>query len=166
LKGEVRVDQSENSPIVLVSSSGWAPESEAAISSENRIVWNLKFLELERLVSRRSTRSYRLEERKNRVRHDGMRRGPLVLLKNAEEIQMVRTWWIGSGVGGDWRRWIRMVTLGGDRWKGLCTEWIILNEVGWQRKWAWNRGTGDYGETILEPRRGNYPHVNHILVGR
>jgi len=64
LKGEVRVDQSENSPTVLVSNSGWAAAGEGAISLEDRIAWVLKFLELERLVSWRSIRSYRLEERK------------------------------------------------------------------------------------------------------
>jgi len=37
LKGEVRVDQSENSPTVLVSSSGWALAGECAISLEDRV---------------------------------------------------------------------------------------------------------------------------------
>jgi len=38
LKGEVRVVvQSENFPSVLVSSSGWAPAGEDAISSEDRV---------------------------------------------------------------------------------------------------------------------------------
>jgi len=30
-----------------------------------------------------------------------------------------------------------MVRLG-DRWKGLCTEWVILNKGGWWRKWTWS----------------------------
>jgi len=42
LKREVRIDQSENSPTVLVSSSGWAPAGEGAISSEERVAWNFK----------------------------------------------------------------------------------------------------------------------------
>jgi len=45
-----------------------------------------------------------------------------------------------------------MVRLGSNRWKGLYTEGVILNEGGWQRKWIWNRGTG---ETALQARRGN-----------
>jgi len=49
-------------------------------------------------------------------------------LKNAEEIQVVRTWWRGSEVGVDQRRWVGMVRLGSDRCEGLCTEWVILNE--------------------------------------
>jgi len=31
---------------------------------------------------------------------------------------------VGAGGG------IGMVSLGGDRWKGLCTEWVILNKGG------------------------------------
>jgi len=38
---------------------------------------------------------------------------------------------VGAGGG-----WVRMVSLGGDGWKGLCIEWVILNEGGWQRKWT------------------------------
>jgi len=64
LKGEVRTDQSENASTVLVSSSGWAPAEEGTISSEDRVARNFILLELERLVSWRRTRSYRLEERK------------------------------------------------------------------------------------------------------
>jgi len=62
LKGEVWVDQNENSPTILVSSVGWAPADEFTISSEDRVAWNFK--ELERLVSWRSIRSYQLGERK------------------------------------------------------------------------------------------------------
>jgi len=40
-----------------------------------------------------------------------------------------------------------MVRLGCNWWEGLCTEWVILNEGRWRRKWSWNTGTG---ETILE----------------
>jgi len=40
----------------------------------------------------------------------------------------------GVEVGGDRRRWVRMVRLGNDRWEGLCTEEVILNEGRWQRK--------------------------------
>jgi len=40
LKGEIRVDQSKNSPTVLVSSSGWVPACEGAISSEDRVARN------------------------------------------------------------------------------------------------------------------------------
>jgi len=49
---------------------------------------------------------------------------------------MVRTRWRESGIGRSWRGWVGMVLLEGDRWKGLCTEWVILNEDGWQRTWA------------------------------
>jgi len=49
---------------------------------------------------------------------------------------MVRTRWRESGIVGGRRRWVGMVHLGGNRWKGLCTEWVILNKGGWQRKWA------------------------------
>jgi len=42
LKGEVRVDQSENSPTILVSSGGWIPVGEGTISSEDRVAWNFK----------------------------------------------------------------------------------------------------------------------------
>jgi len=54
----------------------------------------------------------------------------------------------------DWwgpERWVGMVRLGSDRWKGLCTRGVILNEGRWRRKWTWNRNTG---ETILEARMG------------
>jgi len=49
--------------------------------------------------------------------------------------------WLGLGgekvgLGGRRREWVGMVSLGEDRWKGLCTEWVILNEGRWQRKWA------------------------------
>jgi len=43
LEGEVRVDQSENSPSILVSSSGWAPAGEGMISLEDRVAWNFEF---------------------------------------------------------------------------------------------------------------------------
>jgi len=52
-------------------------------------------------------------------------------LKNAEGIQVVRTRWRGSGIGGGQRGWVGMVSLGGDRRKGPCTEWAVLNEGGW-----------------------------------
>jgi len=42
-----------------------------------------------------------------------------------------------------------MVRLGDDRWKGLFTEWVILNEGGWRRMWTWSTGGG---ETIFEAR--------------
>jgi len=42
LKGEVRVDQSENFPTILVSSDRLAPAGEGTISSEDRITWNFK----------------------------------------------------------------------------------------------------------------------------
>jgi len=50
-------------------------------------------------------------------------------------------------IGGSRREWVEMVSLGGDRWEGLCTECVILYEGGWRRKWTWNT---DAGETILE----------------
>jgi len=40
--------------------------------------------------------------------------------------------WRESGIGGGRRGWVGMVSLGGNRWKGLCTEWVILNEGRWQ----------------------------------
>jgi len=49
---EVRVDQSENSPTILVSNSGWALASESTISSEDGVAKNFK------------ARSYQLKERK------------------------------------------------------------------------------------------------------
>jgi len=49
---------------------------------------------------------------------------------------MVKTRWREREIGGSRRGWVGMVSLGGDRWKGLCTEWVIPNEGGWQRKWA------------------------------
>jgi len=55
-----------------------------------------------------------------------------------------------------------MVRLGGDRWKGLCTEWVILNESGWRRKWTWRTGTE---ETILEARKENCLQGNNIMGG-
>jgi len=45
LKGEVRVDQSENFPTILVSSGGWALAGKDTISSEDtRVTWNFKVL--------------------------------------------------------------------------------------------------------------------------
>jgi len=41
---------------------------------------------------------------------------------NVEGIRVVRTRWRESGIGGGWRGWVGMVSLGGDRLKGLCTE--------------------------------------------
>jgi len=43
---------------------------------------------------------------------------------------MVRTRWRESGIGGGRKGWVGMVSLGGNRWNGLCTEWVILNEGG------------------------------------
>jgi len=57
-------------------------------------------------------------------------------LKNVEGIRMVRTRWRESGIGGDRRGWVGMISLEGNRWKVLFTEWVILNEGEWQRKWA------------------------------
>jgi len=74
-------------------------------------------------------------------------------LKNAQRIRVVSTRWRGSGICGGRREWVGMVSLGGDRWNGLCTEWVILNEGGWQRNWTWSTGTGRQfskpgGETV------------------
>jgi len=49
---------------------------------------------------------------------------------------MVRARWKDSGIGGGWRGGVGTVSLGGNRWKGLCIEWVILNKGGWQRRWA------------------------------
>jgi len=40
-----------------------------------------------------------------------------------------------------------MIRLGGDRWKGLCTEWVFLNEGGWQKKWTYS---GRFGVSQCE----------------
>jgi len=42
---------------------------------------------------------------------------------------------------------VGMVSLEGDRWKGLCTEWVILNKEGRQSKWTEK-------VTSLSPGRG------------
>jgi len=53
--------------------------------------------------------------------------------------------WLGLGgekvglVGPE--GWVGMINLEEDRWKGLCTEWVILNEGGWQRKRPDSRAT-------------------------
>jgi len=60
---------------------------------------------------------------------------------------VVRTRWRESRIGGSRRVWVGMVSLGGDRWNSLCTEWVILNEGMWQRKWTKSTGAE---ETILE----------------
>jgi len=51
---------------------------------------------------------------KKRVRHDGMSRGPRIPLKNAEGIQVVRTWWRGVvGTGGGRLEWSVWEAIGG-----------------------------------------------------
>jgi len=42
LEGEVRVDQNENYPTVLDSSSGWVPSGEDTISLEDGVARNFK----------------------------------------------------------------------------------------------------------------------------
>jgi len=44
-------------------------------------------------------------------------------------------WWGQEG-------WIGMVRLGGDKWEGLCTKWVILNEGGWRGSGAGTRELG------------------------
>jgi len=59
-----------------------------------------------------------------------MRRGQLSSIENAERIRMIRTRWRESGIGGCQSGWVEMVSLEGNRWKGLYTEWVILIEGG------------------------------------
>jgi len=64
-------------------------------------------------------------------------------MKNAEGIQLVRTWWRGSR---DRRGWVGMVRLGSDRLEGLCTEEVVLNEGRRSRP-----GTGALGRKFSKP---------------
>jgi len=113
----------ENSPTILV--CGWNPTVEGTISSEK------SSYELERLVSWRSTRSYRLQERKEQ---EFGRRGHLSSIEergrnHRSSIRMVRTRW-ESWWGLEWSVWEEIGR------RVFALEWLILNEGGWLRKWA------------------------------
>jgi len=68
LKGEVRINQSENGFQQWLGIGGWG-----TISSKDGVAWNCKAPGTGELVSWRRTRSHRLEERKDGVRHDEMK---------------------------------------------------------------------------------------------
>jgi len=62
----------------LVSSSGWAPAGEGAISSEDRAAWNIEVPRAEEisLLEKHHIVPIGGKENKN-VRHNGMKKGPL-----------------------------------------------------------------------------------------
>jgi len=66
-------------------------------------------------------------------------------------------------IGWGQKGWVGMVKQGGDRWKGLCTEEVILYEGGWWRKWTWNMGAG---ETIIKARKEGTICMGTIFWGR
>jgi len=121
LKGEVQVDQSEHSPTILVSSSGWAPAGEGTINSEDRVAWNFKVPragEISLLGEAPYCTNWRKE--RNRVRYDGMRRGHL---SSIEECGGNSSRWRGSIIGRGRR--------GGLEWSGWeAISWRVcaLNE--------------------------------------
>jgi len=72
LKGGITVDQSDKSPTVLVSSSGWTLAGEGTIRSEDRVAWNLKASRAGEISLLEKHQIVPIEGKK-RVWNDGMR---------------------------------------------------------------------------------------------
>jgi len=130
LKGEVRVDQSENSPTILVSSGGWNLASNGTISPEDRVAWDFKVPRAGEISLLEKHQIVPIGGKKGtEIGTTGRREAARVPLKNAKGVQVVKTWWSGSGIGEGRRGWVGMVRMRGDRIGNLERE-------GGRRKWT------------------------------